>query len=117
MPKSGSQIPPDSSRSIHPNRKYVATTAASSTFNTTPSGSGAKGLELRDSSITGIVSDDSQSIAFTLTAIARADAPGASADLLQAAPPSPPAHQTKTTTSPSSDASATDPIADQEISP
>ena len=64
------------------NREYIATTAASIEFNTTPSGSGAKGLELRDSSITGIVSDDSQSIAFTLTAIARADAPGASADLL-----------------------------------
>ena len=63
-------------------RRYLTTTASSLKFSATPTGSQSRGLELIDSSITGNVSEDSQSITFTLTATARADAAGASADLL-----------------------------------
>jgi len=63
-------------------RKFVSTTASSLAFSVTPAGTGAHGLELRDSSLTGKLADDTQSITFTLTATARAEASGSSAELL-----------------------------------
>ena len=64
------------------NPKFITTAAASLEFSVSPSGSGSRGLELIDSSLTGKLSEDSESVTFTLSATARADAPGASTDLL-----------------------------------
>lgn len=63
-------------------RQYITTTDASLKFSTSPTGSASTGLELLDSALTGKLSEDSQSIAFTLTATVRADSPGASTLLL-----------------------------------
>ncbi len=63
-------------------RKFLATGAATLEFSVSPSGSGASGLELLDASLTGKPSEDSGSVTFILTAIARANNIGASAALL-----------------------------------
>ena len=63
-------------------RNFITTTASSLSFSVSPSGSGSRGLELIDSSITGKLSEDSESVTFTLKATARANAAGASTDLL-----------------------------------
>lgn len=64
------------------NQKFTTTNASSLQFSISPSGSGSRGLELINSSLTGKLSDDSKSVVFSLIATARADAPGASTDLL-----------------------------------
>ena len=56
-------------------RKYLSTTAAKLEFTTTPTGSASQGLELLDSSLIGELSEDSQSITFTLKATARTSKP------------------------------------------
>jgi hypothetical protein len=63
-------------------RKFITTTASTLNFSVSPSGSGSRGLELIDSSLTGKLSEDSESVTFTLRATARADARGSSTDLL-----------------------------------
>ncbi len=57
-------------------RRYLATTASSLKFSATPTGTASRGLELLDTSLTGKVSQDSQSITFTLTATGRANGGG-----------------------------------------
>jgi len=57
-------------------RKFVSTSASSLAFTVSPAGTGAHGLELLNSSLSGKLSDDSQSITFTLSATARATSIG-----------------------------------------
>ncbi|QTN32487.1 hypothetical protein HZ994_09150 [Akkermansiaceae bacterium] len=63
-------------------RKFISTTTATLGFSVSPAGTASKGLELLGSSLTGKLSADSESITFILTATARAEASGSSADLL-----------------------------------
>ena len=63
-------------------RKFVSTTSSLLAFSVTPAGTGAHGLELFNSSLSGKLAEDSSGITFTLTATARAEASASSAELL-----------------------------------
>ena len=64
------------------NRKFVGTGAASLQLRVSPEGTGARGLELRDTVLTGRVADDGDSVSFHLTGMARSERSGASIALL-----------------------------------
>ena len=65
-------------------RGFVSYTSTSSSlgFSIAPAGTGAHGLELFDSNLTGKISEDSSSVTFTLTATARSQSDEAHADIL-----------------------------------
>ncbi len=62
-------------------RGFLGTTAANLEISAMPAGSGSRGLELRDATATGRLAADGNSVSFKLTGTARADAPGAAAEL------------------------------------
>jgi hypothetical protein len=64
------------------NRKFVGTGVAAVTMNVRPSGTGARGLEVTDSMITGRLADDGNSLKFNFTARARSEVAGAPLKLL-----------------------------------
>ncbi|HSP41782.1 MAG TPA: hypothetical protein VLO11_02825, partial [Luteolibacter sp.] len=64
------------------NRKFVGTGAASLQLRVSPEGTGARGLELRNTVLTGRVSDDGNSVSFHLTGMARSERVGATVELL-----------------------------------
>ncbi len=64
------------------NRKFVGSGAAAISLKITPSGTGARGLELMDTVLFGRLSDDGNSVSFKLTGIARSEGDGSSVELL-----------------------------------
>jgi hypothetical protein len=71
-------MPVDPARGV----KFLATGNSTLEFTATPSGSGARGLELFELAVTGGFSHDSSSVTFRLSGLARAMAEGATADLI-----------------------------------
>ena len=65
------------------NRQFITTTDSSLKFTVSQSGAGMGGLELLDSSLIGRLSEDSESITFTLKATVRSEAAGSSTELLR----------------------------------
>ncbi len=72
-------LSPIESKNTH---SYLTAASSSLKFSATPTGSATRGLELIDSSLTGILAKDSNSITFTLTATARSKNSNASIELL-----------------------------------
>lgn len=72
-------LSPIESKNTH---SYITATTASLKFSATPTGSATRGLELLNSSLTGILAKDSNSITFTLSATARSKNPNAAIELL-----------------------------------
>ena len=64
------------------NRKFIGSGVAAIAMKIAPAGADARGLELRNASLTGKLADDGASVAFRLAATARAEAPGAATELL-----------------------------------
>ncbi len=65
--------------------RYITAANATLKFSATPTGSTTRGLELINSSLTGVLSKDSKSLTFTLTATARSKSVNASIELLSGA--------------------------------
>lgn len=72
-------LSPIESKNTH---SYITAANASLKFSATPTGSATRGLELINSSLTGVLAKDSNSITFTLTATARSKNSNASIELL-----------------------------------
>lgn len=64
------------------NRKFVGSGDALVSMRISPAGSGARGLEVMNSNLTGKVSQDGNSVAFRLTGTARSVGSGSAAELL-----------------------------------
>ncbi|MES2982524.1 MAG: hypothetical protein V4727_09445, partial [Verrucomicrobiota bacterium] len=75
-------LSPIESKNTH---SYITAANASLKFSATPTGSSTRGLELINSSLTGLLAKDSNSITFTLTATARSKSANASIELLSGA--------------------------------
>lgn len=72
-------LSPIESKNTH---SYITADNASLKFSATPTGSATRGLELINSSLTGVLAKDSNSITFTLNATARSKNSNASIELL-----------------------------------
>ncbi len=75
-------LSPIESKNTH---SYITAANASLKFTATPTGSATRGLELINSSLTGVLAKDSNSVTFTLTATARSKSSNASTELLSGA--------------------------------